>query len=166
MRDGLARAALALAVSVAWFALTVGGAAAAPKDGQKFGDWIARCGKEKDGKCVLVQTQVVEGGARLLEATIGKIGTKGEFGLVAIVPLGIHLPSGVAVLVDEEQFPLSILKCLQDGCQAVMELDGAKLAKVRKAKGLVLGVVEEAGRKTITMPISVSGLDDGLTAIK
>ena len=37
---------------------TIGNAAAAPKDGQNFGDWIAQCDKEKLAICNLKQTQV------------------------------------------------------------------------------------------------------------
>lgn len=141
-------------------------ASAAPKNGQKFGNWLVRCAKDAKDDCVLVQTQVVDGGARLIEFSVGKVGTKGEFGGIAMLPLGLHIPSGVILVVDGKQLPMTLLKCTQDGCQAVVPLDKANADGLGKARQILVGMVDEFTRKTVTIPVSTDGLPEGMAAMK
>ncbi|WP_068489576.1 invasion associated locus B family protein [Paramagnetospirillum marisnigri] len=149
------------------FGLFAGGVAeAAPKDGQKFGDWVARCGKSKDSECILNQIQTVDGGVRLLEIAFGRIGSKGEFGVSTIVPLGTFLPANILMAVDGKEYTLTLIKCLQNGCMAVAPLDNATIEALRKSKQIVIGLMQEVGRKSVSIAVSPIGLADGLAAIK
>jgi len=142
-------------------------ATAAPaKDGQKFGNWVASCAPAPKNDCLLVQTQVLEGGARLLELTIGKAGTKGEYAAIAMLPLGIHIPSGVILVIDGKQSPMTLLKCSHDGCQAVAPLGKANAGLLAKAKTILIGMVDEVTRKPVTITVSPDGLSAGMAALK
>lgn len=164
MRLGHMKSALLVAASVAIATLTPGGAQAAVKDGQQFGDWIARC--DATGKiCRVMQMQVADGGARLFEISLGKIGPKGELGVITIVPLGVRIPPGVAFQADGKQTNMPILQCMPNGCQAGIPLDDAGLKALEKTKNFMLGMQDASG-KTVTMAISTKGLSDAIQAIK
>lgn len=133
------------------------------KDGQVFGDWVAKCGQ---GGCVLSQSQVVEGGARLIQFTIGRIGTQGEQGAIAIIPLGIHIPAGALLAIDGKATPMTLKTCMQQGCQATMTLDAAQLGEIGKAQAIEVIVMDDANRENILIPLSIKGLGQGLAAIR
>jgi len=164
MRFGSLKSALLVAMSFGFGVLSSDSADAAAKDGQVFGDWVARCATA--GKtCRVSQTQVGEGGARLFEISFGKIGAKGEFGVVAMVPLGIQIPGGVAIQVDGKQINMPVLQCLPNGCQAGTTLDDAATKLLEKAKSMLIGMLDANG-KTVTIAIQTKGLADGLQAIR
>jgi invasion protein IalB len=165
MRSGHMKSILLVAASVAIAALGAGSAQAAAKDGQQFGDWVARC--DATGKyCRIVQVQVAEGGGgRLFEIAIGKIGPKGELGIVTVVPLGVRIQPGVAFQADGKQTNMPIVQCLTNGCQAGIPLDDAGLKALEKTKNFMLGMQDASG-KNVTMAVSTKGLSDALLAIK
>ena len=133
------------------------------KDGQAFGDWTAKCGQ---GGCVLVQSQNVEGGARLIQFTIGKVGTQGESGAVAMIPLGIHLPAGALLVLDGKTIPLVLKTCSQQGCQATVQLTNAQMGEIGKAQALEIALMDDNTRQSLMIALSTKGLGQGLAAIR
>jgi invasion protein IalB len=165
MRFGLLKALVLCACWLAVGVLTPTEGSAAPKNGQKFGNWFIRCSEGPTPECLLVQSLNVQNGGRVLELSIGKVGTKGEFGSIAMVPLGIHIPSGVILVIDGKQVPMTLLKCVQEGCQAVAPLTKAHTDLMKKAKLVAVGFVDEFTRKALSIGLGIDGLKDGLAAL-
>ena len=138
---------------------------AAVKDGQKFGDWTVSCAKERPTACSLVQRQAVQGGARLFQLTIGKVGSKGEMGASAVVPLGLHIPAGVVLVLDGAQTPMTLMRCVEAGCLAVLQFDAKIQAAIGKANDIQLAMIDDFSRQTVLMKVGVAGLADGLKAL-
>ncbi len=140
-----------------------GAPAGQAKDGQVFEDWTARCGPNG---CNLSQSQFVEGGARLIQFSIGRIGSQGELGAVAVVPLGIHIPAGALLVMDGKTIPFIIRTCTQQGCQASSSLTTAQLGEIGKAQALEVALMDDANRQSMMIPLSVKGLSQGLAAVR
>jgi invasion protein IalB len=160
-------AALAIASSLASPAL-----AAAPKDGDKSGDWSFVCPKTDDKKaasCQLVQVLTIEKDGqkgRLLQLTLAPQADKSII-MVALLPLGLHIPSGVAVKVDEQtQRPMILQRCTNAGCEAAMKVDDAMLAEMKKGAALRVGFNTDSKGNTMVAPASLKGLTDALAKLK
>ena len=148
-------------------ALVIGGeASAAVKEGQKFGDWLGTCPKDRPTACSIVQRQSVQGGARLFQISVGKIGPKGEMGASVVVPLGLHIPAGVVIVLDGAQTPMTLMRCVESGCLAVLQFDAKVQAALAKAKEIQLAMVDDFSRQTVVMKVGAAGLADGIKALQ
>lgn len=152
---------------------------AQPKSGDKFGDWLFTCkalGPDKT-ECGLTQTVTVQqqgqAQSRILSLYLQRVAPGEEakdktakIYLFAIVPLGIFLPSGIAAKVDQgEQFEFAVRTCVASGCEAVVELDEAKLTAMRAGQKLLVGFKPSPAGKTIVVPASLNGITKGLAAL-
>ena len=110
-------------------------------------------------RCVAFQNIVVtESRRQLLTVSAGYLGPKGEPWVFLILPLGIFLPPGVGLRVDEgQQFDAPIKICTAKGCEAGIPLDD-DLLRLMKA-GLVarIAFMEGTARRQITVPVSLKG---------
>lgn len=145
-------------------------ALATPQAGEVFGDWAVECEPAPDGEshCFLSQSQLMtETKARLLKASIGYLGANQEAMLVLVLPLGVDLPAGAAVKVDDgPQIPLAYQQCVQDGCISVLALDDATLASLRQATRIQIGLMPFGSGQTMTAPLSPDGLARGMDALR
>jgi len=145
---------------------------AKPERGKAFGDWVVDCETTPDGKesCFISQTQTMQQqqqSGRLIKLSIGYIGPAGKPAMVAILPLGIWLPAGAAYQVEgQAQKPLTLQRCVAEGCIASAELDEATLGQMRKAKSLSVGLKADAAGQTIVIPVSLKGFDAGLKSLR
>ena len=152
-------------------AVLAGPAAAQPSDGQIFEDWRLRCGKAEAAApppCHIFQTVVVsQTGQPFLYVAAG-YPPEGAGGptLFLTLPLGIHLPSGVSLTVDQGQpVPVPVVPCDRDGCHARLALD-RRLIKSLQA-GLVARVAFQDGvGQQITVPVSLRGFTAALKAVR
>ncbi|MES9913506.1 MAG: invasion associated locus B family protein [Candidatus Sedimenticola sp. 4PFRAG1] len=143
-------------------------ALAAPKSGDRFGNWVYECEVQNEKNvCAITQTLTIkENQARILKLTLGRLGEKNELMLVALLPLGIYIPSGVAGKIDSaNQFPLTLRTCTQHGCEAVINVDQHLRWKIKAGKELIIGFVTKPGAGTFTIPVSLEGTAKGLNAI-
>lgn len=145
--------------------------AASVKDGDQIGDWGVVCPKTADqkvGTCQLVQTQMVEQDGkkgRLLQLTLLPQSDK-TFIMIALLPLGIHLPDGVAVKVDEnEQKTMVLQRCTQAGCEAAMRVDAALIAQFKKGKSMKVGFNANKGQ-TMVAQASLKGLGEAIDKLR
>ena len=145
-------------------------APAAPQAGQTFGDWAVECERAQDGKekCFLSQSQLLkESNARLLKASIGHLGPKGEPMLVLLLPLGVDLRAGIALKVDDRpQVPVVFQHCVADGCIGALLLDPPTLAVLRGAKRIQIGMMPYASAQTVTVEVSPKGISRGMDALR
>ncbi len=159
------------ALLAAALALLAGPAAAQPSDGQIFKDWRLRCDKADAAtppSCHIFQTVVVsQTGQPFLYVAAGypREGPGGPT-LFLSLPLGIHLPSGVSLSVDQGQpVPVPVVHCDRDGCHARLALDR------RLIKSLQAGLVAQVGfqdgvGQPITVPVSLRGFTAALKAVR
>lgn len=146
---------------------------AKPERGKTFGDWVVDCETTADGKesCFISQTQTMQQqqqqSGRLIKLSVGYIGPQGKPAMVAILPLGIWLPTGAAYQVEgQAQKPLVMQRCVAEGCIASAELDEAALGQMRKANSLAVGLKGDPNGQTITIPVSLKGFDAGLKSLR
>ncbi len=142
---------------------------AATTDTQKFEDWTLRCRPASDTQargCRLNQQVVgTDSGKPVLQFMVGRFGPEKVLGAVIFVPIGVRLPPGLGIQVDERPlhvFPFEI--CDPQTCQARAVLEG-ELLKDFKA-GLIGHVkFQNAANREISVPISLKGFTAALRAL-
>ena len=155
-----------LGVAGACFLGFVPSVEAAPKDGQAFEDWMVKCeggaGQGGDGtaeRCFAFQNIVyTQSGERLVTLAAGYLGPKGEPWIALTVQLGVFLPAGVAVKVDEEQrFDVPFKICTAKGCEAGNPLDEVLLRTMKSGLVARIAYLDGITRRQITVPVSLKG---------
>lgn len=139
------------------------------KVGDRFGDWIFECRAVTAGKnvCALTQTIVTKKDSRrILSLSMGNNEEKKEAELVAVLQLGIYLPSGVTGSVGQEKsFPLIVQRCIQQGCIATAKVDSALLKSLQSGEKLAITFSMQPSAKPIVIEASLKGLTEGMKAI-
>jgi invasion protein IalB len=144
---------------------SVANVSAAVPQALTFGNWLAECQAEAERQnCALKQKLVDDQGRKILAVTITKIGS----GLAIEVdgPLGLSIPYGIQVRVDEAQLPLQLLSCSPTGCLASTRLDGPHLGRLVAAKSLAVVFKDFATEKVLSIAVSPKGLTQGVALIQ
>jgi invasion protein IalB len=136
-------------------------------------DWSVQCAtspESTDGQCVLFQHLDVESGQRLLTMQVSRLSGGRDDGqearaLVITVPLGVHLPSGMRLQVDDgPPIDLSYERCDQGGCYAGTILNEELLkAMMQGEKSRVR--FNNLNGKSITATLSLLGFAEGFRAL-
>lgn len=170
--------AFAAVLLLAFF--TAGDAAAQGALKSKHGDWQLRCDQVPERgevkaheQCILMQSLVDDNtmidGQKVeinlvvvvLKASDPKAGNVKKPVLRVIAPLGILLPRGLGLKVDEEVIGATgFVRCLPNGCVAEVELDDKLLDKLKKAKEamFVIFLPPDEGRG---LPLQLNGFGEG-----
>lgn len=150
--------------------LAAGMAHAESKSGQDFKDWRMKCevqeGSEEE-RCYIVQGLVTkEGGRQILNVAVGYLAKTEQPAAIITLPLGISLPQGVSLQVDEgESTRFPVERCNQTGCLAGIALDEERLTAFRN--GLEARVTfYDGARQPVTVPVSLKGFTAGFDAIR
>lgn len=142
----------------------------AKSETQKFEDWTLRCRPASDTlprTCRLHQQVVAtDSGKPVLQFVVGQFGPEKVLGAVIFVPIGVRLPPGLGIQVDDRQLHVFTYEiCDPKTCQARAVLEG-KLLKDLKA-GLVGKVkFQTAAGQEISVPISLKGMTAALRALQ
>lgn len=163
--------ALAFSGFVLASALLSAPAVAQPAPGQKFGDWTITCDDEAGKSVCHLDQAIVDNNSKQTVLQIGVGFMPGRDGvtqpkMVIIAPLGIILPQGLTVQIDETpgaQVPL--LHCLPAGCRTVINLDDATIAKFKAGNKAKITFVALNGQP-VSVPVSLSGFTAGFDALK
>jgi invasion protein IalB len=158
-----------LMLIAALLCLAATSAAADLVEGTTFGSWKVNCetddGASQPG-CFIVQNLVLrEGGQRVLQIAVGFVAQAAEPIALLALPLGISLPPGVKIQVDEaapERIPIE--RCEPNGCRAGLKLKGAMLDGFRHGKQVSI-TIYDAKREPIVVPLSLDGFQEGLVAL-
>ena len=106
------------------------------------------------------------GGQPVLQFSIGMAPGDGTPTALISLPLGISLPPGISLRIDEgdtANFPVE--RCEPDGCQAGMHL--RKETIQRLAAGMQMEITFYDGeRQPITMPLSLQGFGTAFKAMQ
>lgn len=128
-------------------------------------DWAVRCiEREALPPCDMVQFATQDdSGEPVMQFSIAHAGDKASYGIQIVVPLGVRLPAGVVVRVDNAQ-PLegfAFTRCEVTGCfiERIVAIDVLEPFKAGNAG--VLAVVDRAG-EPLVIPLSFKGFTKAL----
>lgn len=139
-------------------------------DGQLFKDWRARCvsnNKPAQTNCHIFQDLLhKESGKRVLHIAIGSLAKKSPLAMIITLPLGISLPQGLTIRIDEKNpkhVPLQA--CFKDGCQAAFEMDPKWLKLLAAGKNAEV-IFYNINKQAISIPVSLKGITAAIKALK
>jgi invasion protein IalB len=158
------RVVLALALC-----LTAASALAA-KDGEVFKSWTVGCETSPDkSQEVCHIAQVVkdpESGRDMAQVAVGYFPASDDPVAIVTLPLGVHLPSGLQLQVDEgEEIRVPIEVCTPNGCQAGVNVKSPLRESLLKGATLKLTIHDPTG-KAATLAVSLSGFTAGLGSLR
>jgi len=133
---------------------------------KKFGDWEVSCGTPpgaREKKCALTQSVIDEERANVGLRIVFLLGSKGERVLRVVAPLGVLLPFGLGVRIDDEAIgdkPIPFIRCRPLGCISEVVVKDPLLDKLKTGKQALFIIVEtkEEGR---AIPVSLKGFTSG-----
>ena len=162
---------LAAALAVPLYLLTALAPAQAISAREKdYQDWRLRCERQDDKapeRCFIMQT--IKSKTKKLD--ILRIGVrypepKKPAMVFLTLPLGIYLPSGLKLRIDEgETLKILLEICLRNGCHTRMALVG-DLLKSLKSGSLAQLTFRDGQQKQITVSVSLAGFTAALGALK
>ncbi len=141
-------------------------AAAEAKVGDRFGDWVYECAAIAENKtvCSLSQTIMSKNqNRRIVKFNLGRNEKTKSLDFVALLPLGISLPSGASITVDTgKPYQLTLKTCLQQGCIATYAADSSFVKTLQSGQKLEISFTPGGADKPVTISGSSKGLADGM----
>lgn len=147
--------------------LTVSGAQAQSTPGAQKkppAQWVKQCGagekkpKAADQKSICAATYVIRDkrGRQIVSLMATRL--KAKPFLEVIVPLGIFLPFGVRVKVDQgKPIKTNLVDCLKNGCRAFVQLDKAQIATLTKSKFIKIIFKDSKSQKALAVTGTLNG---------
>jgi invasion protein IalB len=134
-----------------------------------FGDWRIRCNTPTGAPadCTMFQNVVVKGsGQPVLQAVFGYMdGAKTPVG-VFVTPLGIYLPPGLTLQIDEGQvYEMNFEICGRSGCRVRFSVD-ENLLKTFKVGNTAKIVFQSGVQKPVEIPLSLKGFTAALKQVR
>ena len=133
-------------------------------DGDVFDDWIMRCDPASETpRCYLSQRAFIQGsGERVFELAVGQLGKNKQVVMLLTAPLGIYLPAGLRVQVDNTTTQrVALLRCNARGCHAELLLNDEFLDLMKK--GLQLNITfSDSALQQFGFSMSLKGFSSGL----
>lgn len=148
--------------------------AAAPASAQgqvksSHGDWQIRCDTPPGAQgeqCALIQNVTAEDRENV-GLTVIVLHTADKDGRIlrVLAPLGVLLPSGLGLTIDDEDVGRAgFVRCLPNGCVAEVMLDDTLLGKF-EAGSTATFIIFQTPEEGIGIPISLTGFSDGFNAL-
>jgi invasion protein IalB len=168
-RSGLGKAGIFF--STILFAILVGlGLFAAPAHAQgvvkgKFGDWEMRCetppGAARD-QCALMQSVAAEDKPNVNLVVIVLKTADGKSRLLRVIaPLGVLLPSGLGLKIDNADIGRAgFVRCLPSGCVAEVVMEDKLLDQLRAGTTATF-IIFQTPEEGIGIPLALNGFKDG-----
>jgi invasion protein IalB len=133
-----------------------------------FGEWALRCESNAlaaGEQCVLVQSVAAENKPDVQMVVIILKSPTGGYILRVVVPLGIILPSGLGLKIDNVDIGRTgFLRCLANGCLAEVVMDEGLLARF-KTGGSALFVIFTTPEEGVGVPIQLAGFSNGIAKL-
>ncbi len=136
---------------------------------EQFEDWTLWCRPASETQprtCRMHQQAVAQdGGKPVLKFLVGRFGPEKVLGAVIFVPIGVRLPPGLGIQVDERPlhtYPFEI--CGPKRCQARAILEGDLLEDLKAG---LIGYVkfQNAAGQVLIVPVSLKGFTAALRAL-
>lgn len=145
-------------------------APAQDKKKEKFGDWEINCGKPpgaRDQKCALVQSVIDEERANVGLRVVFLLASGGRSVLRVVAPLGVLLPFGLGLRIDDEAIgkePLPFIRCRPMGCISEIIVKDKLLEKF-KGGTTAMFIIVETKQEGRAIPVSLKGFSKGLSRL-
>ena len=143
-----------------------------PRDGQTFQDWRLRCEAATEQRpefCEMRQRIVDQDGNRVVLAAVGRLPNTDTPGLLFILPLGISLPPGTFLKIDQgEEQRVAVERCEQQGCRIELLLENDLLARLKAGTRATVSFHVYNGqgqRPRVDVPISLLGFSAALAEV-
>jgi len=143
-----------------------------PRDGLEFQDWRLRCEAPTEQRpefCEMRQRIVDQDGNRVVLAAVGRLPNIDRPGLLFILPLGISLPPGTFLKIDQaEEQPVPVERCEQQGCRIELVLDDELLSRLKAGTRATVSfyIYDRQGqRPRVDVPISLLGFSAALAEV-
>jgi invasion protein IalB len=123
--------------------------------------WAVRCVSESRGgpvDCMLEQRVVVSGTNQLLVGASVYLRANASLPqLVLQTPLGLHLPAGVKVAVDDRELQtLPLRTCDAGGCYAELTLEAQAVVLLKQGNNMTV-TFKDLSEREIPVPVSLKG---------
>lgn len=142
-----------------------------PNQGQRktFKDWAMRCEGEEGSenhKCYIYQTLLLkETNERLLKVAVGYSPYQTPPLLLMSAPLGMFLPDGITVTVDDlEPRKAVVERCNPEGCHAALAIDEKLLTELKGGRWMSISLLD-GNLQTVRMKVSLLGFTAGYNEI-
>ena len=136
---------------------------------QKFGDWEERCetppGAQKE-QCALIQSVAAEDRPNVNLVVIVLKTADGKSRLLRVVaPLGVLLPSGLGLKVDQTDVGRAgFVRCLPTGCIAEVMMED-KLVDQLSTGTTATFIIFQTPEEGIGIPLTLNGFKDGFAKL-
>lgn len=138
--------------------------------------WTLRCAdvpegtKEAQKNCEIFQRlSVKESGQRIIEFVVGKDAAKDKQGIrrgVVILPLGVLIPHGITMQIDElPPYKFALHHCTNAGCFAFVDLNSDIISKMKKGDQAKMTMRSVEG-KNVNIVLSLKGFSKAADKIK
>jgi invasion protein IalB len=158
-------------VAVLLIAISVGTQNAAAQGTVKsvHGDWQVRCDGPPGGEenqCALVQSVTAEDRPDVgLTIVVVKTADHKSPILRVIAPMGVMLPSGLGLKIDEVDIGrVGFVRCLPNGCVAEVVMDDNLLDKLRGGQTATF-IIFLAPEEGLGFPINLKGFGEGVDGL-
>jgi invasion protein IalB len=161
----LASALAGIAIVLALLATGSGNAAAQGVVRSVYGDWQIRCetppGAHNE-QCALMQSVTAEDRPNVgLTVLVLKIADLKSRLMRVVAPLGIILPSGLGLKIDNADVGRAgFVKCLPNGCMAEITMDDKLVNELRNGHTATF-IIFQSPEEGIGFPLSLKGFGDG-----
>ena len=145
--------------------LAAGPAAAQGTPKGKFGDWDMRCetpaGANRE-QCAIIQSVAAEDKPNVNLVVIVLKTADGKSRLLRVIaPLGVLLPAGLGLKIDETDVGRAgFVRCLPSGCVAEVVMDD-KLVEQMAAGQSATFIIFNTPEEGIGIPLALAGFKDG-----
>lgn len=135
----------------------------------KYVDWDLRCDTPpgaQNQQCVIMQFVTAEDRENVgLSVVVMKTADKQARILRVLAPLGVLLPRGLGLRIDETDMGTTgFIRCLPNGCVSEVLMDDALIDRLRNGKQAMF-IIFQTPEEGIGVPISLAGFGDGFDAL-
>lgn len=133
----------------------------------KYGDWEIRCetpGGSNAEQCALIQSVAAEDKANVnLVVIVLKTSDHKSRLLRVIAPLGVLLPNGLGLKIDETDIGRAgFVKCLPTGCIAEVVMEDKLVEQLKSGKTATF-IIHQTPDEGIGLPLTLAGFKDGFS---
>ena len=135
----------------------------------KYGDWDLRCDTPPGAQtqqCFITQFVTAEDRENVgLSIVVMKTADKQARILRVLAPLGVLLPRGLGLRIDEADLGTTgFVRCLPNGCVAEVLMDDTLVGQLRGG-GQAMFIIFQTPEEGIGVPISLAGFGEGFDAL-
>lgn len=134
-----------------------------------FEDWSKTCETiQGEELCHIYQTITSrENNQQILHATLGYLSGHPDIVMVLTVPLGVSLPHGLKLQIDQtESVHYQYLFCHDAGCVVRFSITDSYFQALKRGKELRVSMVDLNSQNVLTASMSLMGISAGLQSLQ